>query len=474
MAEYSETANGFLVIMVCRAKHLPNRRKLDKQSPYVVLRINTTAKKTPSHFRAGQTPEWTFEIRFKLGRERKPIMRLDVLDETKRDPTPIGGTEIDCLRVFLDPENRQDGGKYIWDSWHDLKFRNKPAGKIYLEMTFYPSTPVLPPKLGFHDSISPNKDVDVPEFRRLAPHLLPPLPTPVHTHPADDVFVHGKEKTSAFFRRSDPARTNTSPVVYEPKKDSKFDKFKSNFPANKHFSALLTDHSPISSPGKELPSYGDTFLSLFPLPPVTLKDLPPVTLKDRDNGVPPLPPPHTDYSSFTSSPERTTRSDILSARENLPCPKRSSNGSPRRKMPSDLVNSEPAFSAPKTTDIPFSAECFGLDDEPLPTSIYQMSQPMKSSLFENKKKNISVADDEIDPRHYAPTPSEHLAKSMRLQNGQMKFEDIKVDSKTEETGYLGEGKWDAKRFSPNIFDRLHGVSTADKPVVPPKIPQGLS
>ena len=59
-----ESANGTLVIIVCRGKHLPNRRKLDKQSPYVSLRLGTIAKKTSAHFRAGQTPEWTQEIRF--------------------------------------------------------------------------------------------------------------------------------------------------------------------------------------------------------------------------------------------------------------------------------------------------------------------------------------------------------------------------------------------------------------------------
>ncbi|KAM9887565.1 hypothetical protein OXX79_013539, partial [Metschnikowia pulcherrima] len=84
-----DTAEGTLVVMVCRARHLPNRRKLDKQSPYVLLRIHSVAKKTPAHFRAGQTPEWTHEIRFDLTRDRKPLMRLDVLDETKNDPTPI-------------------------------------------------------------------------------------------------------------------------------------------------------------------------------------------------------------------------------------------------------------------------------------------------------------------------------------------------------------------------------------------------
>lgn len=142
-----DTADGTLVIIVCRAKHLPNRRKLDKQCPYVTMRIGPTAKKTPSHFRAGQTPEWTHEIRFELTRERRPMMKLDVLDETKNEPTPIGLCEIDCSIVFGNPANKEVGGKYIHDDWYDLSCNGRRAGKVFLEMTFYPSSPVLPPKI---------------------------------------------------------------------------------------------------------------------------------------------------------------------------------------------------------------------------------------------------------------------------------------------------------------------------------------
>lgn len=99
--EYPVSADGTLVVMVVKAKHLPNRRKLDKQSPYVVARIGTEARKTEADFRAGQTPEWTSEMRFHLSREKKSILKIDVLDETKGDPTPIGSTEIDVSVVSL-------------------------------------------------------------------------------------------------------------------------------------------------------------------------------------------------------------------------------------------------------------------------------------------------------------------------------------------------------------------------------------
>lgn len=486
MTEYCETADGTLVIMVCRAKHLPNRRKLDKQSPYVLLRINTTAKKTPSHFRAGQTPEWTHEIRFTLGRERKPIMRLDVLDETKTDPTPIGGTEIDCSKVFLDPANLQEGGKYIWDSWHDLQFRDKAAGKIYLEMTFYPSAPVVPPKIGFGSSsnLVPEElsDDEIPEFRHSAP-------SPLHAPIVDDVFVKGETRRTNIFRRSDPERV----VVYdkanhiETKKQNTFDRLKSKFRSKEAISTLwASDPSQKSSYVQEiLPSRKDSF-DFAPLPPVTLEDI--------DTGYPPPPPPHSENYLLTQRnlPEiQPLESKLPSSlvRDHLPVqsppppppksglvsPHRSPNKSPSRKPPPEFQLPESQSELEKTTKIPFSAESFGVEDydDHLPTAVYHMGQQVKSLTVASTHKKEASSNDDIDPKHYAPTPSEHLAKNLRLQNGQAQFKDIQVDLKTEQTGYLGEGKWDTKRFSPSVFDRISD-NYSDKPSVPPKIPQGLS
>lgn len=482
MSNYSEAAEGTLVIMVCRAKHLPNRRKLDKQSPYVLLRINTTAKKTPIHFRAGQTPEWTFEIRFKLSRDRKPIMRLDVLDETKNDPTPIGGTEIDCSRVFLDPANLQDGGKYIWDSWHDLQFRDKPAGKIYLEMTFYPSAPIVPPKVGFSSPGSVSRSLhedEEPAFRHLAP-------APLHSDEPDDVFVTNDLKRHNKFHVSDSSHQfDSHPLPVGAKKQNTLGRLKEKFRTKETFSNIWTSGSKQnSSYVQEIPLHGKESFAFSSLPPVTLQDI--------ESGVPPPPPPHSEYSLITPSlqPERRTPEPVFYQQDSLlppPAPPvppkaglvspvhRSSNRSPVRKPPPVIQKLD---SKENSTLIPFSAETFGLDDheDDLPTAVFHMGQQVKSLTVASRNKNEPSKDDDIDPKHYAPTPSEHLAKSLRLQNGQVDFKDIQVDLKTEQTGYLGEGKWDMKRFSPSVFDRIHDGHSVEekKPTVPPKIPQGLS
>jgi len=49
---------GTLVIIVDKAKNLPNRRTMGKQDPYCNARLGKEAKKTHPDRRGGQTPKW--------------------------------------------------------------------------------------------------------------------------------------------------------------------------------------------------------------------------------------------------------------------------------------------------------------------------------------------------------------------------------------------------------------------------------
>lgn len=485
-----ETADGTLVIMVCRAKHLPNRRKLDKQSPYVLLRIGTTAQKTPIHFRAGQTPEWTHEIRFQLSRDRKPLLKLDVLDETKGDPTPIGCTEIDCLMVFLDNANLQDNGKFILDNWYDLKCNHRSAGTIYLEMTFYPSAPMLPPKVGYVEEKFLPQVPEKPDFTSLAP--LPAQST------ADEVFVSEdyKKKTN-IFRLSDPG----SPPKHQedifvsgsPKKSSRFAKFKNK----------LRSKDPISSLWVDKPGNQPTLTEHYDLTP-TLSPVDNLELLQADIGggsprhsSPPPPPPHSAYDPYPRSSSRSpthlqspvhtrghhSRSPqpVRSSREHLSPTNSDRNTSPRRthrKPPPDIKQGFSKLSLSESTTVPFSADTIGLDDDDaMPTKVFHLGQAVQSLTHTAKHDtHVQLNPNDIDPRYYAPSPSEQMAKSWRLQSGAAKLRDIKVDLNTDTTGYLGEGKWKLDRFSPSVFQRINDENSGveNKPAVPPKIPQGLS
>lgn len=49
---------GTLVLVVDRAKNLPNRKTIGKQDPYCAARLGKEAKKTNTDIRGGQTPRW--------------------------------------------------------------------------------------------------------------------------------------------------------------------------------------------------------------------------------------------------------------------------------------------------------------------------------------------------------------------------------------------------------------------------------
>jgi hypothetical protein len=49
---------GTLVLVVDRAKNLPNRKTIGKQDPYCAARLGKEAKKTTTDVRGGQTPRW--------------------------------------------------------------------------------------------------------------------------------------------------------------------------------------------------------------------------------------------------------------------------------------------------------------------------------------------------------------------------------------------------------------------------------
>lgn len=60
---------GTLVLIVDRAKNLPNRKTIGKQDPYCAARLGKEAKKTTTDIRGGQTPKW-YALLFPLKRTK--------------------------------------------------------------------------------------------------------------------------------------------------------------------------------------------------------------------------------------------------------------------------------------------------------------------------------------------------------------------------------------------------------------------
>lgn len=79
-----------------------------------------------------------YEVRFELfeGSPNK-LLKLSVLDETSSKPELIGDTVIPLDKVY------QSSVEEGYDEWHELSYRGKYAGEVYLEMTFYPTPSTL-------------------------------------------------------------------------------------------------------------------------------------------------------------------------------------------------------------------------------------------------------------------------------------------------------------------------------------------
>ncbi|KAL6930132.1 hypothetical protein ACO0SA_001539 [Hanseniaspora valbyensis] len=129
-----ETANsgvtGTLTVFVHRAKELINVKKMDKQSPFVILRVGHMTCRSKVCFRGGQKPDWSFVAKFQITPEIKPLLDIDCFHETNNAPKFIGKTKVDFTSAIF--ANEEDGD----DRWVELQNGSEYAGKIYLEMSF--------------------------------------------------------------------------------------------------------------------------------------------------------------------------------------------------------------------------------------------------------------------------------------------------------------------------------------------------
>ncbi|RYC63159.1 hypothetical protein CHU98_g3056 [Xylaria longipes] len=125
---------GTLVLIVDRAKNLPNRKTIGKQDPYCAARLGKEAKKTATDIRGGQTPKWDQELRFTVHDSPDYYqLKLSLYNDDKKTEL-ISETWIDLRDIVV-----QGGGQS--DQWHNLLCRGKYAGSIRIEITYYDSRP---------------------------------------------------------------------------------------------------------------------------------------------------------------------------------------------------------------------------------------------------------------------------------------------------------------------------------------------
>ncbi|KAF8897340.1 hypothetical protein BD779DRAFT_368600 [Infundibulicybe gibba] len=154
---------GTLIVVILRAAHLPNKRNIGKQDPYCVVSVNGEKRRTKAIRRGGQHPEWDEEIRFTLFEDVEDVldrtahtdgtppppppkddirgpkrikggksMALACYADDPREPDLIGETTVDLTEVLTKGET---------DEWFTLSNKDKFAGKVYLELTFWSNEP---------------------------------------------------------------------------------------------------------------------------------------------------------------------------------------------------------------------------------------------------------------------------------------------------------------------------------------------
>ncbi|KAL1902722.1 hypothetical protein Sste5346_001165 [Sporothrix stenoceras] len=127
-------AIGTLVLVVDRAKNLPNRKTIGKQDPYCAARLGKEAKKTNTDIRGGQTPRWDQELRFTVHDSPDYYqLKVSVFSDDKKTEL-IGENWVDLRDIIV-----SGGGQS--DKWQSLTCRGKYAGEIRIEITYYDSRP---------------------------------------------------------------------------------------------------------------------------------------------------------------------------------------------------------------------------------------------------------------------------------------------------------------------------------------------
>ncbi|CUS15269.1 unnamed protein product [Tuber aestivum] len=121
---------GTLVVILDKAKNLPNRKKIGKQDPYAVARLGKEAHRTDADVRGGQTPRWDKELRFPVRNSPDyKSLKITVFNDDKKTDL-IGETTLKLDKILVKGGGTNDG-------WRGLKCKEKYAGEILVELTFW-------------------------------------------------------------------------------------------------------------------------------------------------------------------------------------------------------------------------------------------------------------------------------------------------------------------------------------------------
>ncbi|KAJ1901616.1 hypothetical protein LPJ66_000641 [Kickxella alabastrina] len=121
---------GRLEVQVVSGRELPRRSLFGRRDSAVELLLGTSTRRTQVDKKGGSSPQWNDRVSFIISGHGKTQMQVQALEiESSISSKVIGSCVIDLNKVFVEEEV---------DGWYTLKYQDKSAGDVYLELTFTP------------------------------------------------------------------------------------------------------------------------------------------------------------------------------------------------------------------------------------------------------------------------------------------------------------------------------------------------
>ncbi|CAE6994956.1 hypothetical protein PTNB73_04698 [Pyrenophora teres f. teres] len=240
---------GTLVVIMDRARNLPNKRTMGKQDPYCAARLGKEAKKTRTDKRGGQTPKWDQELRFTV-HDSPDYNRLKVSVFNDDKKTELIGEAYANLQSVIAPGGGQS------DEWLGLNCKGKYAGEIRMEMTYYDTRPKTEKQISDRKRESAKAETyghahghgAVGGAREMAPIKRRPLPNdPTGASPSP---VHTPEHRGLRGLRAGPRELGSPRHHQSPSEQSPGHRSQSDTPTRRP----VPDSSPLSSTPPQRPA----------------------------------------------------------------------------------------------------------------------------------------------------------------------------------------------------------------------------
>ncbi|GAA5866323.1 hypothetical protein JCM8547_000739 [Rhodosporidiobolus lusitaniae] len=341
---------GTLIVIIIRAKHLPNRVRIGKQNPYATVTYGLHKKRTAVIERGGQQPEWDAEFRFEILREGlggeeqvaaetaalvnsqggvgggpavpgkdgagvggktslltspqttgyppgKRVLKLACWADDAREPKLIGEGEMDIEPTIKAGQR---------DEWIKLERKGRYAGEVYIESTWYSNEP-RPAKPARREASNGSPGREPSTYGGAGSHI------------AAEEYEHSEESGTESWDGgsqvglSGPGASNPPPVdlgADYPDADLA--------PLNRSMSAMAISRSPLPLPPTSMPSSQSAYhvhslsasQSFHELPPMAVSHTPvPHGSYGYDDGrrssfptpggsYTPAPPQHQPYGGY--------------------------------------------------------------------------------------------------------------------------------------------------------------------------------